>query len=405
MDFAESPEARPTMHASTNTAHRTTRPPLLRSFWIAGFDVTDHLDGLRAGHDADAYRQRVETDYRRVREAGVECVRESIDWRRAARGADFDFAPATLRAQCARRAGMQVVWTLCHAGWPDGLDIASSDFIERFRAFAKAAARALAPYADAQPPVFTPVNEIAFLSYALAHTSLLGPQRADLRHRGRELEQQLVRAALAACDAILETDSRARFVHREAAMNCDAQHAADACAPDMQLRVFDMLAGRLEPRLGGHPRYIDAIDLHWHRTNHGRPGAAVAAPGQGPPLAFASLARLLAEVHARYRCAVLVSETNRMLAERAGWLHEFGDAIGEALEHGVPVSGACLCRVIERPAWEDPRYWRGRRLWDVLLDAGDALPLAPNSAYDQALRDVRARIDPLVDPSQHRQPS
>lgn len=390
------------MPAPMNTASRAQRAPLLRSFWIAGFDGTDHRDGLRPGHGADAYRQRVETDYRRVREAGVECVRESIDWRRAARGADWDFAPETLRAQCARRAGVQVLWTLCHAGWPDGLDIVSPGFIECFRSFGKAAARALAPYAEAEPPVFTPINEISFLSYALAHTSLLGPQRADLRHRCREVEQRLVRAALAACDAILEVDSRARFVHREPAMNHDAAHADGAIAGEIQWRVFDMLAGRLEPQLGGHPRYVDAIDVHWHRTSQWRSASADGTPRGMSRAAFASLARLLADVHARYRCPVLASETNRSAAGRTEWLHAFGEAIGEALEHGVPVTGACLCRIVERPAWEDPRYWRGRRLWDALLDAGDTLPLTANSAYDQALRDVKARIDPLVDPSHHR---
>lgn len=390
------------MHAPMNTASRTQHTPLLRSFWIAGFDGTDHLDGLRSGHGADTYRQRVETDYRRAREAGVECVRESIDWRRAARGADHDFAPATLRAQSARRAGIQVMWTLCRAGWPVGLDILSPDFIERFRSFATAAARALAPYAEAQPPVFTPIDEISFLSYAAAHTSLLGPQRADLRDRDREVEQRLVRAALAACDAILEVDSRARFVHREPAMNCDAAHGDGTPAGEMPLRVFDMLAGRLEPELGGHPRYVDAIDVHWHRTNQWRAGSADGTARTISRATFASLARLLADLHARYRCPMLVSETNRTAAGRAEWLHAFGEAIGEALEHGVPVSGACLCRIVERPAWEDPRYWRGRRLWDALLDAGDTLSLTANSAYDQALRDVRARIDPLVDPSHHR---
>jgi hypothetical protein len=73
-----------------------------------------------------------------------------------------------------------------------------------------------------------------------------------------------------------------------------------------------------------------------------------------------------------------------------------------ALEHGVPVLGACLCRAVERPAWEDPRYWRGRRLWDVLLHPGDDAPRVPDSAYEQALRDLRARIDPLLAQSPHR---
>jgi hypothetical protein len=64
-----------------------------------------------------------------------------------------------------------------------------------------------------------------------------------------------------------------------------------------------------------------------------------------------------------------------------------------------------LCRVVERPTWEDPRYWRERWLWDVLLDTGAATPRTPDSAYEQTLRDVRARIDSLVDHLHARHPS
>lgn len=377
---------------------------MLRSFWMAGFDGTDHLDGLRlaqAPHDAPAYRHRVEADYRNVRDAGIECVRENIDWRRSERGGAFDFEAVTLRAQYAQRAGLQVVWTLCHAGWPDDVDVCGVDFVERFRRFAKAAARALAAYRGAEPAVYTPVNEISFLSWALAETSLFGPQRSDLHDRGYELKQQLVRAALAGCDAILEVDPRARFLHRDAAMNCgpgSATHGQQR--PDLQFEAWDMLAGRLEPQLGGHARYVDAIGVHAHQTHAWRPASPERSQLAG--LRHASLSRLLEDVYARYRCPVVASETNRTGTGRARWLREFGDEIGEALARGVPVIGACLCRVVERPVWEDPRYWRGRRLWDVLLHAGDDTPRAASSAYEQALRDVQARIDPLLAPLHHR---
>ena len=100
-------------------------------------------------------------------------------------------------------------------------------------------------------------------------------------------------------------------------------------------------------------------------------------------------------VHARYGCPVAVAETNRATAGRMQWLHEFGEAIADAIEQGDPAIGAPLCRIVERPAWEDPRYWRARRLWDALLAPNEA-PHTADSAYEQALRDLRARIDPLL---------
>jgi hypothetical protein len=93
-------------------------------------------------------------------------------------------------------------------------------------------------------------------------------------------------------------------------------------------------------------------------------------------------------------------ETSAGGSARAVWMRDFGRELGEALESGIPVIGARLCRVAERPAWEDPRLWRARRLWDALLRS-DTSPVV-DSAYAQALRDVQARVDPLLAPANRR---
>ena len=137
-------------------------------------------------------------------------------------------------------------------------------------------------------------------------------------------------------------------------------------------------------------------------ANAARPASGAPSVTHAPNVPHATLARALDELHARYGAPIIVSETNRAGAGRAQWLRDFGAGIGCALERGVPVIGAGLCRVVERPAWEGPRYWRERRLWDVLLDPGDTSPRSSDSAYESALRDVRAQIDPLIDHSHHR---
>jgi hypothetical protein len=160
-----------------------------------------------------------------------------------------------------------------------------------------------------------------------------------------------------------------------------------------------MLTGKLEPALGGDPSYVDVIGIHCHHHAHPWRGTREAATGHmrgAPPMA---LSRLLEDVYARYASPIVVGETNPSAALRATWLRDLGDEVGKALERGVSIIGTCISRVVERPAWEDPRYWRGRRLWDVLLHASHHAPRVRDSAYEQALRDVRARIDPLVDPS------
>ena len=393
----------PVQHHSATRTHE--RLPPFRSFWMTAFDSADHARGLREALDLLQYRRRVEADYRAVRDAGIACVRESIDWRRAARDDRFDFTTVALRAECARRVDLQIVWTLCNAGAPEGIDVCSGAFVDRFRAFAKAAARVTTQSSDAAPPVYVPIDEISFQSFAIAETGLFGEQRRELHLRGRDVMRQLVRATLAACDAILEVEPRARFLHTEPVVNAPRAGTEDSRERNRQFDVWDMLAGRLDRELGGHPRYLDIAGIHHHYIDPRWRGAA--APDgtiAGDATRFA-LHRLLEEVHARYGRPLVVCETNHVSAVRATWLRELGDEIGEALMRGIPVLGACLCRAVERPTWEDPRYWRGRRLWDRLLQSDDDSPRVPDSAYGRALRDVQARIDPLlVDPQRRHSP-
>ncbi len=376
------------------------RHALFRSFWLASFAAADHLPGIRQlgtgdGIDLAEYRARVDHDYAVVRDAGIECVRESVGWRRIGTGDAPDFSTVVAREECAKRHGLQIVWTLCRDGIPEGIDVCRETFVDALRALARSTAHVLASYAGPEGRVYTPVNEISFLAWALAETGLVCAPRAELRNRSYELKQQLVRGALAACDAILEMDPNARFLHSEPATSViaigqgETQHAA-------QFRAFDMLCGRLEPQLGGHPRYLDAIAIHCHRGAHAWRGTPEAATGRTRPSSPTALCRLLEDVYARYGTPIVVDENSPSPAGRAAWLRDIGDEVGTSLEHGVEVVALCLSRVVERPAWEDPRYWRGRRLWDVLLHADHHAPRVHDSAYEQALRDLRSRIDPLV---------
>src|SRR3954464_10566136 len=62
-------------------------------------------------------------------------------------------------------ASVQVVWDLCHYGWPDDIDIWAPAFVERFAAFAAAAARVVREETDAVP-FYSPVNEISYWAWA-----------------------------------------------------------------------------------------------------------------------------------------------------------------------------------------------------------------------------------------------
>jgi hypothetical protein len=183
-------------------------------------------------------------------------VRVRFDWRAHERGAGC--IEATRRAVlAAQRSGAPVAVTVCDWRLPDGLEPASSAFARRLAHAAGALAAALAPIAGAAP-LYTPINEIAFLAYALADTSLLRPRRRSGGTRD-DVERHLVRAAVAACEAIRAADPRARFLHVEPLTLDDAGVDVRACRA--LVRTCDRLSGRREPELGGDDRFAGTIGL------------------------------------------------------------------------------------------------------------------------------------------------
>ncbi|MEA1648704.1 hypothetical protein UAJ10_06710 [Nitrospirillum sp. BR 11164] len=142
---------------------------LFRSFFLGGFECSTHrrrdgrrLDILAAtGHDRHA-----EADYRLLAAAGIHAVRDGMRWHRVEVGPGwYDWSTVLPQLRAARAAGIQVIWDLCHYGWPDDLDIWSPAFVDRFAGFAAAAARLVRTESDAIP-FFCPINEISFLAWA-----------------------------------------------------------------------------------------------------------------------------------------------------------------------------------------------------------------------------------------------
>jgi UDP-galactopyranose mutase len=386
------------------------RKPELRSFWIAGYDGADHLPGSGMAFDlidATGHARRIDEDYRAARDVGIACVRETIGWRRARRPYGYDFEGLLLRAHSARRHGIQVLWTLSNSDWPDDVDVLAPDFVDRFRDFAAAAAHAVREAGDDYAPIYTPFDEISFLSWGLSETALFSPHRRDMRNRGHEVKQQLVRAVLAACDAIVEIDARARFLHTDAMVRAAAAPNPDgpaaASVERLQFEAWDMLSGRLEPNLGGHPRYLDIVGVNCYASRQTESSTLRPLPGQRGGRRRVPLHHLLSDVYIRYRRPIVVGEKSPMGVSRAQWLREIGDEIREALQQGVPLLGACLHPAADRADWKNPRRWRSRGLWDVVLHP-QADP-GPYAAYAQMLRVVEARVNPATTPSTHRDPS
>jgi hypothetical protein len=96
------------------------------------------LDLLMSTRHAALVRQ----DYAQVHAYGMSAARDGIRWhiveRRAPR---YDWSSWLPMLYAARETKMQVIWDLCHYGWPDHLDIRSSAFVDHFARYARAAAQ------------------------------------------------------------------------------------------------------------------------------------------------------------------------------------------------------------------------------------------------------------------------
>lgn len=143
---------------------------LFRSYWVAGYEGADNING--AGEpllisDSTQHIQRAQEDYALLRDFGIRTVRENVGWHLVETDGRFDFSTLESRARAAQEMGLQIVWTLCHHGWPSDVDVYSPEFIERFARYCRSVTCYLAPFSD-EAPIYSLINEISFTCRAAA---------------------------------------------------------------------------------------------------------------------------------------------------------------------------------------------------------------------------------------------
>ncbi|WP_457580166.1 glycosyltransferase family 4 protein [Ensifer canadensis] len=347
-------------------AERTACGPtgLFQSFFHGGFECSTHrilpVSGARFGRRLDViastkHDQNAANDYRQLAEHDIRTIRDGFRWHLIERSLgtyDWDSVLPMIRA--ARTTGTQVIWDLLHYGWPDDIDIWSPVFVDRFSQFAGASAKLLRGESDGTR-FYTPVNEISFLSWAGGDAGYLNPFDTG---RGFELKAQLARASIAAMEAILDEDPRARFVHCDPSINVvvDPARPAERRAADghrlAQYQAWDMIAGRLWPQLGGAERYLDIVGINYYHNNqwiHGGPTIDVDHPLYKP------LHKILVETFARYGRPMLIAETGIEGDRRSDWLAYVAEEARTAMKLGVPMEGVCLYPIANHAGWDNDR--------------------------------------------------
>src|SRR5262245_30584517 len=346
--------------ASTGNA-MTVQPPSFKSFFMAGFECSTHRPKTRKRLDLVAATRHDElalADYRRLSEQGLRVAREGVRWHLVeSTPGQYDFTTVLPIVRAARETGTQIIWDLCHFGWPDHIDLFKPEFIHALAGFAAAFAQWLRNETD-EPGFFVPVNEISFFSWAAGDEGSLFPYAHG---RGFELKCQLVRATFDAIDAIRVVMPEARFVQVDPIIHVIAANkrpedkpAAEAYRRS-QFQAWDMLTGHLSPELGGREKYLDVIGVNFYPHNqwfynlrgHRRIRKFTPISRQHPR--YRPLREMLAEVYERYHRPLIIAETGAESRLRAGWFRYVCRETQAAIASGVPVQGICLYPILNHP--------------------------------------------------------
>jgi beta-glucosidase/6-phospho-beta-glucosidase/beta-galactosidase len=381
-------------------AHEFTpaRPHVFDSFWIGGFEAATHINGGRKRLDlmtATQHDLQVDHDYELLKSVGIRTVRDAVRWHLIERDGVFDFSSLAPMVVAAERHGMQVLWTLLHYGLPDDVDVFSSEFPERFARFSGEVARFIQSHSK-RLPFYTPVNEISFFSWAAGQVGWFHPFKTG---QGGELKRQLVKGAIASCDAIWKVDRRARVVHVDPVihvvppvMRPDLTEAAERQRLS-QFESWDMLAGICAPELGGHPRYLDVMGVNFYHSNQWEyPDVRLRWEDTPRDARWRPLHKILAEVFDRYRRPLFIGETSHVGVGRADWIREIAAELWSAHDSGVPLEGICLFPIIDRMDWNDESHWHNSGLWDLVEREGGVLERVLNQEYAEALRHSQALL-------------
>ncbi|KPW26022.1 beta-glucosidase [Pseudomonas cannabina] len=334
-------------------------PRVFNSFVMGGFECASHRrrDGVRLDLlHSTAHDRWAGEDYAAMAACGIRTVRDGLRWHLIETSPyHYDWSSFLPMLRAARRQGTQVIWDLCHYGLPDDIDIWRPQFVERFAHFAAAVAQLIKDEGETAP-FYSPINEISFWSWAGGEVAYFNPCATN---RAMELKQQLVRASIAAIEAIREVEPNARFIQAEPLIHVVAasRRSSDIEAAERyrraQFEAWDLLSGRLWPGLGGQPDYLDLLGVNFYPHNQWVLNGGRLTPDEPEYRPFRGMLR---ELSTRYGKPLLISETGAEGDQRLPWLRYVSEEVSKAMINGVPIEGMCWYPILDYPGWDDNRH-------------------------------------------------
>jgi hypothetical protein len=369
--------------------------PIFRSFLQAGFECSTHRNYHRQRLDlveSSKHDLFVTDDFLRLQDLNIKTVREGSRWHIIEKSIGiYDFSSLERVYDAAQKTGIEIILDLLHFGWPDFLDIYDADFVASFESFTAAIAEFL-NRRGLERHFIIPINEISYFAWAGGDQALINPYSTQ---RGPELKKQLIRAAIAASELLLEALPAVALGTAEPVIHIVGRPSVEGDAARAEAyrlamyEAWDMLTGRLCPELGGKPEYLQIVGVNYYDRNQWM--------NEGPAVfrdhpQYRPFHEIMQEVWGRYRLPIFISETGTENDDRPSWFHYVCSEVRRALVHGVPVEGICLYPILNHPGWDDDRHCHNG-LYDYADEQGNREVYQP---FAEAVQEEQERDDLFV---------
>lgn len=341
----------------------------LKSFFMGGFECADHINrsGQRINLQKETlHDEKIFEDYKALKAIGIKVVREGVCWSEVEIAPyTFDFRRLLNFFEAAKVLDIQIIWDLCHFGYPDDLSPTHPLFTSRFVAYCEQfTAYHLEHYN--QIPWIVPINEISFLSW---HSGDMRGTVPFAVNSGWDIKYHLCKAAILGIKAIksILADAVILIVEPLVKVHPSTESSDSSEVKKMnnyQYQAMDILLGRTCPELMGDPTLIDILGFNYYYNNQWT-NTNETLPWPDLENRLTPLSELLYKVSIRYNnYPFLITETGHFGDLRAQWLDEVIKESAKAIEMGVDLRGMCIYPVIDRPDWDDLSSYSNCGLWD-----------------------------------------
>lgn len=361
----------------------------IKSFFIAGFECADHINkfGIRVNlQKITQHDKRVFQDYRRIKDLGISVAREGICWSEVEKKPFvFDFSRLKPFYDAAKYHDIQIIWDLCHFGYPDDLSPTHPQFSLRFEALAKQFC--LFHMKNSKQPLWVvPINEISFLSWLSGEAKGTVPFTVK---NGWEIKYHLCKAKINAIKIIKDILPNSTVLAVEPLIKI---HASENNLNNQfieeknnyQYQALDILLGKTCPELGGNENLVDILGVNYYYNCQWNDKDKI-LPWPDFSKKRKPFSEMLSEVYQKYKLPMMLTETGHFGKLRSQWIKEISHQCNLAIKEGVDLNGICIYPIIDRPDWDNLSVYSQAGAWDLNC----RMQRIPCSSYIETIKDLQ----------------